>query len=114
MPRSSKLDSVSLAFNRLTEFSYFDHCPSLTILILADNKIKKLSRDIIKLAKLKTLDLTNNDLSDLPCEIGFINSLVRIQVEATPLKTIRQSIRTGGTNVIKKYLKDKMDPNEKA
>lgn len=48
--------------------------------MLSDNKIKNISKDIIKLKKLKTLDLSNNDLPDLPCEIGFINSLVRIQV----------------------------------
>ena len=83
------------------------------MLILSDNKIRSLSKDIFKLKKLKTLDVSNNDLSELPCEIGFINSLVRIQVEGNPLKTIRQNIRTGGTNVIKKYLQDKMDPKER-
>ncbi len=29
------------------------------------------------------------------------------------MKTMRQNIRNGGTNVIKKYLQDKMDPKEK-
>ena len=62
---------------------------------------------------MKTLDLENNDLPDLPCEIGFINSLVRLQVEGNPLKTIRQNIRNGGTNILKKYLKDRMPPEEK-
>lgn len=82
----------------------------MTVLILSDNKIRSLSRDIIKLKKLKTLDVSNNDLPDLPCEIGFINTLVRIQLEGNPLKTMRQNIRTGGPNVIKKYLQDRMDP----
>ena len=67
LPKSTKLDTISLAYNRLTEFCSFDHCPNLTVLILADNKIRKLSRDIIKLNKLKTLDISNNDLPDLPC-----------------------------------------------
>ena len=80
---------------------------------MSDNKIKSLSRDIIKLKKLKTLDISNNDLPDLPGEIGFINSLVRIQLEGNPLKTMRQNIRTGGTNVVKKYLQDRMDPKER-
>jgi Leucine-rich repeat (LRR) protein len=56
------------------------------------------------------LDVSNNDLSDLPCEIGFINSLVRIQIEGNPLKSIRQNIKTGGTNIVKKYLRDKISP----
>lgn len=80
LPNSEKLDTISLSFNRLVEFNYFDRCPNLTVLILSDNKIKSISKDIIKLNKLKTLDLSNNDLADLPCEIGFINSLVRIQI----------------------------------
>jgi len=82
----------------------------LTVLIISDNKIKTLSKDIFKLSNLKTLDISNNDMSDLPCEIGFINSLVRIQIEGNPLKAIRQNIRVGGTNIVKKYLRDKMSP----
>lgn len=63
--------------------------------------------------KLKTLDLSNNDLPDLPCEIGFIDGLVRLQLEGNPLKAIRQNIRAGGVNTIKKYLKDRMDPSNR-
>jgi Leucine-rich repeat (LRR) protein len=80
VPESNRLDTISLSFNRLVDYNHFAKSPNLTVLILADNKIKVLSRDIIKLSKLKTLDVSNNDLSDLPCEIGFINTLVRIQL----------------------------------
>lgn len=83
------------------------------MLTLNDNKIKKISGDIIKLTKLKTLDISNNDLPDLPSELGFIDSLVRLQLEGNPLKAIRQNIRAGGVNQIKKYLKDRMDPNQR-
>jgi Leucine-rich repeat (LRR) protein len=80
MPKSDRLDTISLSFNRLTEFDDFERCPNLTVLILNDNKIKKISHNIIKLKELKTLDLSNNDLPDLPSEIGFINNLVRLQI----------------------------------
>jgi hypothetical protein len=40
--------------------------------------------------------------------------LVRLQVEGNPLKAIRQNIRNGGTNVLKKYLKDRMAPEEQS
>ncbi len=82
-------------------------------MILNDNKIKKISPNIIKLKELKTLDLSNNDLPDLPSEIGFINSLVRIQIEGNPLKAIRQNIRASGTNQLKNYLKDRMDASQR-
>ena len=82
-------------------------------MILNDNKIKKISGDIVKLRNLKTLDISNNDLPDLPSEIGFIEGLLRLQIEGNPLKAIRQNIRVGGVNQIKKYLKDRMDENQK-
>lgn len=66
VPFSDKLDNISLNYNRIREFNKFENCPNLTILILADNKLEKLSGDIVLLKKLKTLDVSNNDLSDLP------------------------------------------------
>ena len=82
-------------------------------MILNDNKLKKLSPNIIKLKELKTLDISNNDLPNLPSELGFINSLVRLQIEGNPLTSIRQDVRMSGTNQLKSYLRDKMDPNQK-
>lgn len=52
--------------------------PNLTVLLLNNNKLKQLSAEIVQLNSLKTLDLTNNDLSDLPTELGFLSSLVRM------------------------------------
>lgn len=114
MPKSDKLDTINLAYNNLREYNYFENSPNLTVLIISNNKIVKISKDILKLQKLKTFDLENNDLSELPYELGFINSLVRLQVEGNPLKTIRQNIRNGGTNILKKYLKDRMPPEEQS
>lgn len=113
MPWSDKLDTIALSFNRLTEFNDFDRCPNLTVLILNDNKIKKIFPGIIKLQRLKTLDLSNNDLPDLPSEVGFIDSLVRMQIEGNALKAIRQNIRAAGTNQLKKYLRDRMDVGQR-
>jgi Leucine-rich repeat (LRR) protein len=97
----------------LTEFNDFDRCPNLTVLILNDNKIKKIFPGIVKLQRLKTLDLSNNDLPDLPSEVGFIDSLVRMQIEGNALKAIRQNIRAAGTNQLKKYLRDRMDVGQR-
>lgn len=43
---------------------------------------------------LKTLDLVNNDLGDIPSEIGVLPKLVRIHLEGNPLKCIRSTIRS--------------------
>jgi Leucine-rich repeat (LRR) protein len=53
---------------------------------------------------LKTLDLSNNDLSDLPSELGILPKLTRINIEGNPMKTIKSSMRTAGAEVLKKYL----------
>jgi Leucine-rich repeat (LRR) protein len=38
---------------------------------------------------LKTLDVSNNELKDLPNEIGLMKNLVRINIEGNPLKIIK-------------------------
>ena len=80
VPNSQKLDTIALSYNRLIKYDQFAKSPNLTVLVINDNKLKTLSKDIFMLNKLKTLDISNNDLSDLPCELGFIRSLVRIQL----------------------------------
>jgi len=39
---------------------------------LKNNKLEYLDKCIHKLSKLKTLDISNNDLKDLPSEIGIM------------------------------------------
>lgn len=109
LPKSDRLDTLATSFNRIREFEQFENCPNLTVLILSDNKIERLSAGILHLKKLKTLDVSNNDLSDLPSELGLLPALVRIQLEGNPLKCIRQNLRTAGAEQLKKYLKERMD-----
>jgi Leucine-rich repeat (LRR) protein len=42
---------------------------------------------------MKTLDITNNDLIDLPSELGFLPNLIRISLEGNPLKSIKSSLK---------------------
>ena len=60
---------------------------------------------------MKLLDISNNDLNQLPPELGIMPNLTKIQIEGNPLRSIRMAIRTGGTNRLKKYLSSKIDPN---
>ena len=106
-PISIKIDSVFLAYNQLTSVQGFENSPNLTILDIKNNKITTLHRSIYTLKKLKTLDLMNNDLTDIPSEIGFLTQLVRINIEGNPLKCIRSTIKSGGTEALKKYLRER-------
>jgi Leucine-rich repeat (LRR) protein len=71
-----------------------------------------LNSDIACLKELKTLDLSNNDFSDIPSEIGYMQKLVRISLEGNPLKCIRSSVRSAGTEGLKKYLRERVDTEE--
>lgn len=73
--------------------------------------MKFLDKSILKCTQLKTLDLTNNDLPDLPSEIGLLPKLVRLTVEGNPLKCIRNNIKNAGAEILKKYLRDRI-PSE--
>lgn len=110
-PASSALDSVILAYNFISIFEHFEDCPGITVLDLKNNKLTSLPASINVLRILKTLDMSNNDLIDLPNELASIGSLVRINIEGNPLRCIRQSIKTQGAEVLKKYL-EKRAPEE--
>ena len=66
---------------------------------LKSNKIAFLNSEIIHLKLLKTLDLTNNDLTDLPTEIAFLDKLVRLHLEGNSLRIIKHSVRSAGAEV---------------
>ena len=42
-----------------------------------------------------------------------MTGLIKLQVEGNPLKTIRQNVRNSGTEGLKKYLKDRMPPDDR-
>jgi Leucine-rich repeat (LRR) protein len=61
---------------------------------------------------MKLLDISNNDLQNLPPELGLMRELTKINIEGNPLRSVKMSIRMGGTNNLKKYLQGKIDPNK--
>ena len=50
------------------------------------------------------MDISNNNLLDLPDCLGRMTLLVRINIEGNPLKKIRHEVRASGAEVLKKYL----------
>lgn len=103
-PASNNLDSVLLGFNRITVLAGIEEATGLTVLDVQNNKLKELPAAISRLTILKTLDVSNNDLGNLPNELARLKSLVRLNIEGNPLRSIRQSVRSSGTEAIKKYL----------
>lgn len=61
---------------------------------------------------LKTLKVSNNNLSDINPRISLLPVLVRISIEGNPLKCIKSTMRNAGADQLKKYLKMRLDDGE--
>uniref|UniRef100_A0A672LYQ2 Leucine-rich repeat-containing protein 40-like n=1 Tax=Sinocyclocheilus grahami TaxID=75366 RepID=A0A672LYQ2_SINGR len=73
-----------------------------------DNKVKNLPEEITLLQGLERLDLTNNDISSLPCGLGTLPKLKSLALEGNPLRTIRRDLLTKGTGELLKYLRSRI------
>lgn len=65
------------------------------------NHIVHLPEEVGSLAKLKTFDASNNDISELPAALGYLPELNRLLVDGNPLRTIRRTLLTGGASSLK-------------
>jgi Leucine-rich repeat (LRR) protein len=82
-------------------FENLDRAPNLTIIDLHNNKLVLLPEEVTELRKLKTLKVSNNDLSDLNPRLALLSSLVRINIEGNPLKCIKTTLRGAGAEPLK-------------
>ena len=101
-----------LAFNRIDRLDNLSRAPHLTIIDLHNNKLELLPDDVVDLRKLKTLKVSNNDLSDLNPRLALLGNLVRINIEGNPLKCIKTSLRGAGAEPLKQYLKLRLSETE--
>ncbi|RLN71867.1 hypothetical protein BBJ28_00006722 [Nothophytophthora sp. Chile5] len=112
---STCLDQLFLGFNSLHQIPediILGVKESLTVFDVRDNKVQRMPERFAQLYRLKTLDLTNNDLHDLPAELGYLKYLNHLLVEGNPLRSIRRSIIASGTEPLKKYLRTRGGPPE--
>lgn len=65
------------------------------------NRIVHLPEEIGSLARLKTFDVSNNDLAELPAALGYLPELHRLVVDGNPLRTVRRSLLSGGASSLK-------------
>ena len=75
------------------------------MLDLHNNKLDKLPESVCHLYNIKTLTISNNNLSDIDPKISLIDSLVRINIEGNPLRSIKPAMRNAGANELKAFLK---------
>ncbi len=82
------------------------------MLDLHNNKLPELPLSLFGLNQLKTLTLSNNDLSDINPRLSLMPNLVRINIEGNPLRRIKPAMRSAGAVELKKYLKMRLEEND--
>eukprot|EP00628_Pelagophyceae_sp_CCMP2097_P005375 CAMPEP_0184077902 /NCGR_PEP_ID=MMETSP0974-20121125/898_1 /TAXON_ID=483370 /ORGANISM="non described non described, Strain CCMP2097" /LENGTH=619 /DNA_ID=CAMNT_0026380497 /DNA_START=18 /DNA_END=1876 /DNA_ORIENTATION=+ len=101
------LQQLFLSFNGLRSCDS-DGGGSATILDLGSNSLDKIPEFVSLCAtQLQSLDLSNNDLKELPPSLGYFPKLHRINLDGNPLRAIRRDVAGGGTECIKKFLRSR-------
>lgn len=73
--------------------SFLSRCAQLGVLDISSNKIERLAEtDWQYLSSLATLDVRNNELTDIPNALGFLPCLQRLYVSGNRIKKIRSSL----------------------
>ena len=112
MPKSKKLDTISLGYNQITSLNNMENAESLTVLDLHSNKLEDLPESVLNMIRLKTLTVSNNELRDINPRIALLEELVRLNIEGNPLKKFKPAMRSANAVQLKKYLKMRLGEDE--
>ncbi|XP_022101656.1 leucine-rich repeat-containing protein 40-like isoform X2 [Acanthaster planci] len=105
-----KLREICLACNRLKEVpAVVYQWADLENLLVADNQIGAIDvASLLRLPKIASLDLQNNDIMQVPPELGNVQTLRSLQVGGNPFRNPRPAILAKGTPALLAYLRDRI------
>ncbi|XP_064477239.1 leucine-rich repeat-containing protein 40-like [Ornithodoros turicata] len=106
----SCIREVNLSFNRLSKLpDVIRSWATLEILFLSDNHIDEVDMEILpQLKQLAVLDLRNNNISQVPPELGNMRQLRNLQLEGNPFRNPRPAILSKGTSALLEFLRDRI------
>ncbi|KAM3620236.1 uncharacterized protein V6R79_020102 [Siganus canaliculatus] len=106
----SRLRSIILNYNRFKSFpEVLYHIVSLETVLLGNNQVNEVDPGrLVKLDRLSTLDLSNNDLLKVPPELGLCASLRCLSLEGNPFRAPRAAIVARGTDAVLEYLRSRI------
>ncbi|NXM35343.1 LRC40 protein, partial [Oxyruncus cristatus] len=110
MEALTRLQIINLAFNRFKVFpSVLYHLPALETILLSNNQVGSIDPVQLKgMDRLGTLDLQNNDLLQVPPELGNCENLRTLLLEGNPFRTPRAAILAKGTAAVLEYLRSRI------
>ncbi|XP_008333181.1 leucine-rich repeat-containing protein 40 [Cynoglossus semilaevis] len=106
----TKLRSIILNYNRFKSFpEVLYQLVSLETVLLGNNQVGGVDPShLVKMVNLSTLDLSNNDLLNVPPELGLCSSLRCLSLEGNPFRTPRAAIVAKGTDAVLDYLRSRI------
>ena len=97
-PMQGKLDRLYLGENNIQRLDMSNLQPSaatLSEMLLQGNSLESCPEEINCMIGLKVLDISNNNLTNLPPALGYMTILSKVLVEGNPIRCIRRALLTG-------------------
>lgn len=106
----TKLRSIILSFNRFKLFpDVLYRVVTLETLLFSNNQVGGIDAlQLRALVHLSTLDLANNDIMQVPPELGNCTSLRALMLDGNPFRNPRAAIVAKGTDAVLEYLRSRI------
>ncbi|NXW27780.1 LRC40 protein, partial [Phaetusa simplex] len=110
MEALTRLQVINLSFNRFKVFpSVLYRILALETVLLSNNQVGSIDPlQLKKMDRLGTLDLQNNDLLQVPPELGNCETLRTLLLEGNPFRTPRAAVLAKGTAAVLEYLRSRI------
>lgn len=104
----TSLVELHAGFNQLSSVAgELGNLAELRVLELRNNLLVEVPPGLCSL-RLTLLDLTNNNLRNLPAELGFMTSLRTMPLDGNPLKSIRREVVAGPISSLLRHLQSRV------
>lgn len=78
-------------------------------MLISDNQLKQIDIDgLQKLKRLATLDLTNNNIDNVPFQLGNMKQLRCLELNGNSFRLPRYAVLQQGTDAVLSYLRDRI------
>lgn len=109
----TNLREINLSNNTLQSIpSFIFSCPELSSADLSNNNIQRGEGMIIwefrESSQLESLDLTANDMQELPIELGILKRLNKLRFDGNPMRRMRQIAGDSSCAKVLEYLRSKI------